>query len=164
MNFAVRMWAIVMGIFLAFVVFQLLIKPNLSRLALINTSNALQIQYQQYQNSVLVHMIPTGFWVWFDGRYVMIYGEPTGRLCTDVGYDPVYVYDVKTRQDTGYVCADALERVKEFYNQKKIPIQYIFEKKFDPNFNVYDMINLLSDRAIITIPKKSDSDNRISIS
>lgn len=151
MNLTVRLWIIVIAIFLAFVIHQFIIRPWLYQNGLLNTSEALQIRYQKYDNSVLVHMLPTGFWIWFDGRDILVYGEPTGRICND-DYDPAYMYDVQNRKSKGYVCADTLEKVKSFYNNKNIPYQYIFKRKFNPNFNVYDVINLLGDNNIIKIP------------
>lgn len=153
-NILIRIWLIINSLLLAFIIYHLVVKPYiLTPLSFINTSTALQIQYQQYGNSVLVHILPTGYWIWFDGKDIIVYGEPSGRVCKDQGYDSVYVYDVIKKKVSGYMCAKDLEEVKKLYNDKNSKIQYIFKRKFKSDFDVYDVINLLSDRRIINISK-----------
>jgi hypothetical protein len=151
-NLFVRIWVILLALICAFYVYQLYVKQKvLKPLCFIDTNSSLQIEYRKYGNSVLVHMIPTGFWVWFDGNEIFIYGEPTGRMCTDEGYEAVYVYDVSTQKVIGYQCAYNIDKVQEFYDQKNVPVEYIFERNFDRDFDVYDLINYLADKRIISL-------------
>lgn len=153
-NLFLRMWVIVLAMICAFAVYQFYIKNKvLKPLGFIETNSTLQIRYRRYGNSVLVHMLPTGFWVWFDGTEILIYGEPTGALCKDEGYEAVYVYDVATRKVIGYRCAHDIDTVQKFYDDKNIPVEYIFERNFKPDFDVYDLMNYLSDKRIISLRK-----------
>lgn len=150
----IRLWVITLACLVAIIVYQFIVKPYiLEPSCLIDTQSCLKIQYQRVQNSVLVHMIPTGYWVWFDGKDILIYGDPTGRVCKDEDFESVYVYDVSTRKILGYMCAKPLSQVKDFYKRHNSPIEYIFKRKFGENFNIYDVINLLADKNIINITK-----------
>jgi hypothetical protein len=147
----IRLWVITIASLVSIIVYQFIIKPYiLEPMCLIDTQSCLKIQYQSFENSVLVHMIPTGYWVWFDGKDILIYGE-TGRVCKDEGFQSVYAYDVSTRKIIGYMCAKSLSEVKDFYKRQNSPKEYIFKKKFKDNFDVYDVINLLADQKIISI-------------
>jgi len=147
-NLITRIWIIVIAILFGFSIFELLIVPYLKSKCIIYTNSCIQIQYQQIDNSVLVHMIPTGWWVWFDGKQVLIYGEPTGRVCND-GFEAVFVYDVQQKKEIGYLCAKSLTDVQDFY--KNAPYQYIYNRTDTSNFNVYSMINFLADKRIINL-------------
>jgi len=148
----VRIWVITVAILLAVVIYQFIIKRYvLEPLCFIGTNKCMKIEYQQYENSVLVHMIPSGYWVWFDGKDILVYGEPTGKVCKDEGYESTYVYDVSARKVIGYMCAKDLTQVKAFYERQKASKQYIFKKNVSVDFNVYDLINLLANEKIINI-------------
>lgn len=98
-------------------------------------------------------MMPTGYWVWFDGRDIYLYGEPTGRVCPDEGFESVYVYDTLTRKPLGYKCVLSLDKVKKLYEEKKAPDQYIFIRDPPKSMNMYDALNALYERDIIVIPE-----------
>ena len=135
----IRLWVITLASLVAIIMYQFIIKPYLLEpMCLIDTQSCLKIEYQRFQNSVLIHMIPTGYWIWFDGKDILIYGDPTGRVCKYEGFDSVYVYDVSTRKILGYMCAKSLSEVKDFYKRQNAPLEYIFKRNFSPNFNVYD--------------------------
>ena len=150
-NFVLRMWMIVFGAFTGFIIYVLFLRPLFYQACILNSSSALRIQYQSWQNSVLVHMQPTGYWIWFDGVDILIYGEPTGYKCKDKDFESVYVIDTTTGQPVGYRCAKSLVQVQQFYKDKKRPLQYIYKRTVEKNFGVMDVINLMSDRKIISI-------------
>ena len=162
----VRIWVIILAVVVAYVIYQKIVEPKiLQPYCLINTNTCLRIRYRRYKNSVLVHMQPTGFWVWFDGKDVLIYGEPTGRLCMDDKYDTVYVYDVSVNKVIGYRCAKKISEVQQFYDSKKAPVEYLYQRHFKSNFDVYDLINFLADRGIINlnIAKKTKQNDELTI-
>ena len=146
----IRVWIIILGIFIGFSIFQLYVLKFLESKCIIKTNSCIQIKYQKYENSVLVHMQPSGYWIWFDGANIFIYGEPTGRTCDDEGFEPAYVYNIE-KKTTSYMCAKSLEKDKNYYTTNKAPEDYIFLRKDTTNFGVYDMINYLSDKRIINI-------------
>lgn len=144
-----RIWTIVISILCALIFYQLIVKTYfLEKLCFIDTNSCARIKYQTYQNSVLVNIQPTGYWIWFDGKNILIYGEPIGNICKDFGYEPAYMYDVKNRKVIGYRCATSLNIVKKFYNN--VPFNYIFNKN-TKNMDVYDVINFLAEKNIINI-------------
>lgn len=155
LNLLIRIWIIIIACMVALIVYEFIVKPYLLEpMCLIDTQACLKIKYQTFENSVLVHMIPTGYWIWFDGKDVLIYGDPTGRVCKDEGFESAYVYDVSTRKIIGYMCAKSIIQIQDFYKKQNSPIKYIFKRNFSANFNVYDLINLLADKNIINITGK----------
>ena len=149
-NLIIRITVIILGILVGFSIFQLIIVPLLQSKCIIKTNSCVKIQYQKYENSVLVHMIPTGYWIFFDGNDVFIYGEPAGKVCDDE-HEPVYVYDVENMKDTGYVCGTKLAEIKDFYDKNKSLKKYVYLRRDTSDFGVYDVINYLADNRIINI-------------
>lgn len=153
-NLAVRIWTIVIAVLIAFSIAILVIKPFvLEPLCIIDTDKCLQIEYWQYNTTVLAHIQPTGYWVWFNGENMLIYGQPTGRLCSDLGYAPAYLYDIRLQKVLGYVCVIDLEQVQSFYKEKNVKAQYIFKKNPSPNFDAYDLLTLFIKDKIIPSPE-----------
>ena len=153
-NLGVRVWIIVIAALLAFSLVILVLKPFvLEPLGLIGSDNCLQIEYWQYNTTVLAHMQPTGYWVWFNGEDMFVYGQPTGRLCSDKGYEPAYLYDIRLQKVLGYVCVVELDQVQEYYKSKNVKSQFIFKKDPSPTFDVYDLLTLFVDKRVIPAPE-----------
>ena len=171
----------IIGISLYFLVFRNVLKSY----NLLDTNKSLKIKYQQYLNSVLINAIGSEYWIWFDGKDVLVYGIPTGRICNDSyctgsdscktkddeesckndkddcrweKYEPVYIYDTTVNKPIGYQCAKPLYEIKSFYCCKNAPDEYIFVS--NPNNKEYSMIDIINEfvkRKIININYKGDS-------
>jgi len=155
-NIALRLWSVVIAVIGAILFSLYFLRPFvLEPLSLVDTNSNVQISYQQIQNSVLVNMAPTQYWWWFNGRNIYVYGLPTGRLCEDENkkYQPAFVIDTAENRVTGYQCIIKLEDLKSYY--KNTPMQYIYVQPKKTNYNIYDAINLLVSRGVITIPTSS---------
>lgn len=157
MNYYIRIWVVFIAVVLGFVLYVFAVQPLLTRMCILDTQRALNISYQQYQNSVLVHTLPLGLWVWFDGRDVFVYGLPTGRLCENEEFEPAYMIDASKNEVLGWTCARNIKEVVKFY--EGIPKQYLFKYKPSVHFNVYDLINLLADERIITLKGAKECDS-----
>lgn len=145
-----RLLVITVAILSAYIFYVFIAKPYfLVKSCLLDTNSCLRIKYLRYNDSVLVNIQPTGYWVWFDGKNLFIYGEPTGRIC-DTTSEPVYVYNTQTRKVAGYACVKTLKEVQTFYAKAKE--EFIYVPNPGTNFSVYDLINILSEREIITLP------------
>lgn len=144
-----RLWVILIALLLGFILFIYIFKPTLKNLCLLDSQNCIQIEYKQYLNSVLIHLLKQGIWLWYDGRDILVYGLPAGRQCTDKGYESAYV--IQKDKVIGWTCAKSLDIIKEFYENETT--QYIFISNPSPKFNVYDVINYLSDKRIINLDK-----------
>jgi hypothetical protein len=157
-NIAIRLWSVVIAVIGAIIFSLYFLRPfALEPLSLVDTNSSVQISYQQIQNSVLVNMAPTQYWWWFNGRNIYIYGLPTGRLCEveNEKYQPVFVIDPAENRMVGYQCIIKLDDLKNYY--KNAPIQYIYTKPNKTNYNVYDAVNLLVSRNIISLPTTDNS-------
>lgn len=145
-----RLLVIIVAILSAYIFYVFIVKPFfLVKTCLIDTDMCLRLEYFRYKDTVLLHAQPTGYWVWFDGKNIMIYGEPTGRVC-DTTSEPVYMYDTKANKISGYACVKTLTEVQKFY--KNIKPEFIYVHDPDINYNVYDLINMLVKRKIISLP------------
>lgn len=138
---------IIIGIILGIVIYLSLIKPWLIQTCLINSKKCIKINYKQKDNSLLIHIVPTGKTIWFDGKDILIYNEPTGKICEN-NSQPVYVWDTKINKEKGYLCAKTLKEVNLFY--KNYPTQYI-SIKTDKTLNMFDIINHFIDLGIISV-------------
>jgi hypothetical protein len=101
--------------------------------------------YRQRENSVLINILPTNYWIWYNGRYVYLYGENTGRKCSRGDSEPVYVLDIKENKIVGYECVMKLEDVKKYYVGEED--QYMF---YHNTFGgVFETINQFIEQGII---------------
>lgn len=132
-------------LFTLYVVEPLVLEP----LCFTNTNNCLKISYQLFENSVLFHMIPTGYWVWFNGKYLYVYGEPTGQQCEDSAYQVSYVVDTYANKILGYQCTARLEDIQSFYNNQKSDMKYLFMRSDPEKTNVFNVFNMLLDKGIV---------------
>jgi hypothetical protein len=152
----IRLWTIITAIIGGILMTVLILKPYvLEPLCLINTNKCIQISFKKFKNSVLVHMQPTGYWWWFNGRYIYVYGLPTGRECEDSSrFEPCFVVDAKTRKTVGYECVTVLSDITKFYDEKNAKEQHIFVCSKEKNFNIYDAFDQLVLKNIIQIPSE----------
>lgn len=148
-NFYIRLWTIIIASLSSIILYYLVLKPFLIKKCLLNTQNCMQLAYQKYKNTILIHMQPTGYWIWYDGKDILLYGEPTGRICTQENTEPAYIYDTSNKQILGYKCVSKLNTIKDFYD-KQTKVEYIFDSNIK-NMNMYEIINYLVDKNIITI-------------
>jgi hypothetical protein len=158
MSFPARLWIIFIAVFTSMVLYQFVLKPYVYiPLCLLKTEECIKLKYQQYYNSILVNAEPSGYWVWFNGEDVFVYGINSGKTCIDNGYESAYVIDAISNKVKGYMCVKTLEYIQNLYNNVwKSPVQYDFIKKENGNtnsgsFTVYGIINHLSDKGIINI-------------
>lgn len=152
-SFVKRLWVVITAIVFAWVLFIFLVKPKiLEPMCLINTNNCIQIEYQKYKNSVLIHLLPLGNWIWFDGKNIIVYGEPTGKVCNDPNYESAYVINTDLQKIEGYICSLKISKVINFYNDKKSKKEYIYKRsKKNKTYNVYDVMNILINKKIIVV-------------
>jgi len=187
MNYTIliKIWIFIIAILFGLAIHFLVIRDKvLKPLSLINTNNSLKIQYQQYLNSVLIYVLESQYWIWFDGKDVLVYGLPTGRICNDSycagedgsckdlsekdcrgkknctweKYEPVYIYDTTVNKAIGYQCAKPIYEIQSFYCCKKARKEYIFIP--NPNKKQLSMLDIMNEfikRKIINIKYKGDS-------
>lgn len=155
-SFPVRLCVIIVAIFTAIACVIFMLKPWVYEpMCLVNSNSCLEIQYWPLHNSVLAHAVPTGYWIWYNGQYVYIFGEQTGRTCPNPNFQPVYVIDASENKVLGYQCIQHLDGIRDYYEKYGEPKQYTFKRLSDSEkntFNVFDMLNILIDKDIIYIP------------
>lgn len=137
---------IIVGIFSGIVIYILIVRPLAVRSCLINSENCSRVTYRKKDNTVLIDDAESGTCIWFVGRDILVYNEPTGRVCEN-SKEPVYVWDLATNKPRGYLCADALDHVREKYYSNS-PIQTLILKT-RATFHVIDMVNALIDSNVI---------------
>jgi hypothetical protein len=147
-----KLISMVLGVLVGVVVFISMVRPWLKKTCLIDTDGCVKIRYQKKDNSVLVHVAPSGKVVWFDGKEILLYNEPTGRIC-DTG-DPAYVWTTPSEKEThtvpqGYMCAKSLKDVEKFYDG--VEPQFAFMRSGGPPLGIFDILNHLSDLNVIDL-------------
>jgi len=156
-SFPIRIWVIVVALFTALVFVVFILKPLVFEpMCLLKSNSCLEIEYWTLQNSVIAHAIPTGYWIWFNGFNVYVFGEPTGRVCPNQNFEPTYVVDLQSNELLGYECVMPLQDILTTYQKQGSEKRYIFThipKEEWNTFNVYDMINVLTDNNVISIIK-----------
>jgi len=156
MNIFLKIFIIILAILTAYVFYYYIIyRKILYPTCLVDSNTCVQIEYYTIENSILFHMLPTGFWIMYDGnRYAYTLGHNSGKNCIDnINYDAAYVTDLrsKNREINGYTCIKKLSKlIDEFSrnNEKK----FIFYRVENPNeVNIYDVLNFLNKRRIINL-------------
>lgn len=137
------------GLLLGVIIYISMIRPIAIDTCLINSDYCTRIEYQKKDNTALIHDIESGNYIWFVGDDVLLYNQPTGRIC-DTPNESVYVWDLVTNKPRGYLCAEPLSQVKlKYYSE--VPVQNLILKAYG-TFELLDMVNALIDNGIIEIP------------
>ncbi len=151
----VRILIILFGIVTGVVIFIFVINPFILKpLCLTGTNTCVRMMYYNYKNSVLINMLPTGYWIWYNGAYAYVYGQPSGQVCIDNDkYEAAYKVNAVSQVTTNYECVTKLEDVIAFYRDELgIKEQYIYTRPDDIlTFDVYDVLNLFNKKHIINI-------------
>lgn len=141
------MWfEILLGIILGALVFISVITPWARATCLFDKGKCVGVEYQTKDNSVLAHVAPSGKYIWFDGKELMLFGEPTGNICEDPGTTPAYVMDTKSGVPRGYRCTKPLEEIKEYY--KNTPSHTLFVRG-NGSMGINEVVNELLRNRII---------------
>lgn len=163
-----RIAVILLAILTAYVLYYYVVDPYiLSPLCLSNTNRCLRAKYYRYKNSVLIHMQPTGTWIWFNGKKIYVYGQPIGRVCESDDYEPAYVADPTNTQLQGYECILKLDKLIDYYNKQGAKPEYMYKRiklsntsenivsslkgESSGGVGVFDVINMFQDKNIINL-------------
>lgn len=149
-----RIGIIFLGIISAIVLYSYFVRPMiLEPMCLVNSIGCARMSYYTYNNSVLIQMINSDIWVWYNGDEIFIYGQPVGQLCKDpANYTAAYAISGRTGMKKGYKCVMTLEKVLEFYKERKVKKQKMITRVKDPSkFDVYDVMNLFAKKGIIDL-------------
>jgi hypothetical protein len=155
-----KLIVLILSIFSVSILYYGLVKPKvLEPLCLLDTGKCVRIQYYALKNSALIHMQPTGFWVWFNANKAFVYGINTGNVCTDDDqgnkYEAAYYISPTQEQSVQYNCIRKLEDVKKYYTDNNAELGYLFFRVEKPEeFDVYDVLNEMNRKRIINIQQK----------
>lgn len=142
------------GLLIGVFIYVLAVRQIAIDTCLINSDYCTRIEYQKKNNTALIHDMGSGNYIWFVGDDVLLYNEPTGRVC-DAPNESAYVWDLVTNKPRGYLCVEPLSQVKAKY-YSKVPVQNIILKTRG-TFELLDMVNALIDNKVIEIPAKVNS-------
>ena len=170
MSLLVKYMTVVIAIAIAYILYTTVIEMFLSDQCLIDTNTCLQLRYYNFENSVLVQMLPAGYWIYFNGKYGYIYETLTSSYVCDEGYEPVYRMDPTTGLPHELECVESLQNIIEFYRKKNIKPKTLFKRmpmdqmgsKSNSTLknyqqpkvlkaNAYDVLNLLQEKNIINL-------------
>lgn len=163
-----RISVMLLAILTAYVLYHYVVDPYiLSPLCLSSTNRCLRAKYYRYRNSVLIHMQPTGTWIWFNGKKIFVYGQPIGRVCESDEYEPAYLADPKNMQLQGYECILKLDKLIDYYKHVGSKPEYMYKRiKLpstsqntisslkgvpDKGVGVFDVINMFQEKNIINL-------------
>ena len=116
-----------------------------------NTNSAVQIEYFTDGNTVLLNIIPSGIWVWYNGTDAYVYGHPIDQTCSDSNnFEASYKLDKEPSIPTVYYsCTTKLDTL--FTRYRKLQANYIFYRFENPaEFSANDVMNLLLNKGIIS--------------
>lgn len=138
---------VVLGIIVGLVIYVTVVYPYAYNTCLFSSGSCVKIKYKKKNNTVLMRVLPEGKTVWFNGRDVLLYGEPTGHVC-EGSLEPVYVFDLKTDSPKGYLCARSLGKIEELYQNE--PYQYI-NTRHRASIGMANVIDIMVAHGIISL-------------
>ena len=173
-----RIFLVVLAILLGSLLYTKVIDPLiLQNLCLTNSNNCLRIAYWNHKNSVLFHMEPVGYWVWFNGTKAFVYDVINGEVCKAGAdgtiFSPVFpVEPVPKAKPQNWECIKNVDSLIDLYENKfGAKKQFIWKnikptKKTTTNMNgkkvtetvkgpvdlsVYDILNIFARKNIINL-------------
>ena len=152
-----RLMIVIIAIISAYILYSYVVDPHiLTPLCLINSNECVRISYWNYENSALIHMEPSGYWVWFNGEKAFVFNVFTGNECISdpddkAKYSPAYIVDPVTGLPHSYECIRTFDDIQSFYKSKGSKKQFIYKRKNVKKFNILDVLNLMSDKNIINL-------------
>ena len=136
------------GLLLGVIIYVSAVRPIAIDTCLINSDHCTRIEYRKKNNTALIRDTMSGKHIWFVGDDVLLYNEPTGRVC-DAPNESAYVWDLVTNKPRGYLCVEPLSRVKAKY-YSDVPAQNLILKTRG-TFELLDMVNALMDNGVIEL-------------
>ena len=83
MGLVLRIGAIFIGILVGFLIYQILLRPLvLIPLCLVNNEDCLSISYYNVDNTVLVNVSESDYYIWYDGEKIYLYEPSLGLECS----------------------------------------------------------------------------------
>lgn len=138
------MW---IGLFLGVIVYGF-IRPIAVNTCLINSDSCVRIEYRKKNDTALIRDKESGKYIWFIGNAVLLYNEPTGRVC-DAPNESAYVLDLVTNKPRGYLCVEPISLVKAKY-YSNVSVQNLVLKTRE-TLDLFNMVNALIDNGVIKI-------------
>jgi hypothetical protein len=145
----IRAIIIVLAVFFGFLFTRYILVPSIyTDLCLTNTNNCLQIEYWKLDNSALIHVFNTGMWLWYTGKYYVIYNENTSLQCED-GFAPATIFDTSsTIKNLSNFCVSSLDKIQQFYKDK--PYTTLYERVNNPyQTDAFKILELFFNKKIL---------------
>lgn len=143
---------VLIGISIGIIVYIFVVRPLAASSCLVDTRNCIALEYQTLGNTALIYDKASDRHIWFVGDDILLYGEPTGRLCDEDGdYEPAYVWNMSSNTAKGYTCSFPIRKVKEMYY--KLERTNVLNIKTIGTLDMYGMVNALIDKGVISIPE-----------
>jgi hypothetical protein len=119
------------------------------RTCLLNTKECVSFTYQLKDNSALIFSEPYGYWMFFNGKYLVVYGESIGGECPD-NSTSAYAIDITSDKPKilGYVCVESVREVQKLFADREKLYMYIRPDNPD-EYGVVNAINEFITRGII---------------
>lgn len=140
---------VLIGTLVGVIVYVKIVRPFASNTCLVDSHRCINLEYQTTGNTALIHDLSSGRHIWFVGDDILLYGEPTGRICDD-GHDAAYVWNLSTNEPKGYICSSPVDVIKQRY-YSNAPVGYM-SIKTKGTLDMFGMVNELIDRNVISIP------------
>ena len=144
----IRAIVIILAIAIGYLFTMYILGPSLyHKMCLSDTNSCLQIEYSRYENSALIHVLNSGFWLWYTGKYLIVYNLAEGLSC-DKGYDPGLIYDFSTKSYTK-ACVMSFDNISNFYNQNT-KIERLFLRVQSPyQYDALQIMQIFFDKNIL---------------
>ena len=153
----IRILVIFLAILTMYVFYIYLFKPYfLESVCFLDTKRAVKLIYWKYKKSILINMLPTNFWIWYNNDKIYVYGSSRGYLCDDAdNYVPAWTIDIEKRTISSLQCITKLEKIQKYYKDNNIEGQYYFYRpKKNQNMDVWEVLKVIqeNDLFIFTNP------------
>lgn len=146
----IRAITIIFAIAIGYLFTVYLLGPTLyHNICLSDTNTCLEIEYYRIDNSALIHVINTGYWLWYTGKYLIIYNLAEGLSCT-TGYDAGIIYDFYTKSFTK-ACVMSFSEINDYYSKQTI-LERLFLRVDNPtNYDAFGIMQIFFDKNILFV-------------
>ena len=157
LNIIFKFWAILLAIFCAVIFTYNVIEPKFNEMCLIKTNECISITYKKVGNSLLINVNPEDYWMWYDGKYLLVYNLTTNKKCKSLGdeeFEEVFVYNPKERKVMNFLCGRKLSELQNEYKEQTSKTLYYRINLHD--MDIYNVIEIL-EKKYFTIIKMANN-------
>ena len=147
MNKVFLLLIIITIICMSYISYRFIHSSILEPLCITNTNSSIQLKYYLKNNTVLVNVLPSGIWAWFDGNDTYVYGQTMTDNC-DSNFTAAYKLPKTAEIGIQYKCVEKLDNLIKEYST--INPRYLFIRNRSEKFGIVEAMNAIATTGVIS--------------